>query len=254
MSESKPQSFLLGNAALAVWGEVYNNQVDETALNDWWTNEHLPERLSIPGFLRARRYFSRDDSSPHRTKYFTFYEVAQLDVLTSTAYMEKLNNPTKGTQQHVPTLATMQRSACRVVHSEVRQDLRTCHTGLGGTVAMFVLKFPPKWMETERSLQELLREPFLKMQSEDKTAMNLIILEEDREATEPGSSSESYSNAKRMATQDGIEKWIVLLEFSSPARLLGSRIQTSLQAVKDELQRLGGVSCDVYEFVCSARA
>ena len=254
MSEVKAQSFLLGNAALAVWGEVDNNQVDETALNDWWTNEHLPERLSIPGFLRARRYFCRDDSSPHRTKYFTFYEVSQLDVLTSTAYMEKLNHPTKGTQQHVPTLATMQRSACRVVHSEVRQDLRTCHTGLGGTVAMFVLEVPPKRMETERSLQELLRKPFLKMQSEDKTAMNLIILEEDRKATEPGSSSQSYSNADRKANEDGIEKWILLLEFSSPAGLLGASFKTSLQAVKDELQTLGGMSCNVYEFVCSVRA
>jgi hypothetical protein len=253
MSETKSQSLLLGNAALAIWGDVDSNHVDEPALNDWWTNEHLPERLSIPGFLRARRYYCARGESPSQTKYFTFYEVSDLEVLTSTAYMEKLNNPTKGTQQHVPTLATMQRSACKVVYSEVRRDLRTCSTGLSGTVAMFVLEVPPR-MKMERGLQVSLPEAFAKIQNSDKTAMNLIILEEDKNATEPGSSSQSYQNVKLQPDKYGIKKWIVLLEFSSPAGLLRQSIETSLKPLKVELENLGGVTCDVYEFICSVRA
>ncbi|KAF2240504.1 hypothetical protein BU26DRAFT_572689 [Trematosphaeria pertusa] len=48
---------LLGSAALILWGAISpSSRTDEAALNDWWTNEHLPERLRLPGFRRARRY------------------------------------------------------------------------------------------------------------------------------------------------------------------------------------------------------
>ena len=166
--------------------------------------------------------------------------------------MDKLNNPTKGTQQHVPTLATMQRSACKLVHSEVRHDLRTCSTGLAGTVAMFVLEVLPG-TKMERGIPERLTEAFVKIQASDKTAMNLIILEEDKNATEPGSSSQSYQKVNMQPNQHGLKKWIVLLEFSGPAGLLSRSIETSLQPVKFELENLGGVTCDVYEFICSVR-
>lgn len=54
--------------------------------------EHLQERLSIPGFLRARRCV-RELGSP---SYFMIYELSNTSVLTSPDYLERLNNPTRG--------------------------------------------------------------------------------------------------------------------------------------------------------------
>lgn len=257
MSETKSQSLLLGNAALAIWGDVDSNHVDEPALNDWWTNEHLPERLSIPGFHRARRYFSPDDSG-NQTKYLTLYEVSNLKVLTSTEYMEKLNNPTEGTKTQIPTLATMQRSACRLVYSEARQDLRSCGTGLGATAAVFVLSLPAS-EETSGVLQGVLSNAFSAMQSSSKSAMNLIILEEDKAATEPGSSSQSYSNVKLKPTDErGRKKWIILFEFSTTTRQPVGGIDKILKPVVNELSvaygKSGEMTFNVYEFLCSVRA
>ena len=258
-SSSAPQrqSFLIGSAALVVWGEVDSIQIDESALNDWWTNEHLPERLSIPGFMRARRYYARDDQT-NRTKYLTFYEVSKLETLTSQPYMDKLNDPTQSTEKHLPTLATMHRSACKLVHSEVRQDLSPCRTGLGATMAMFVLSLPPG-DETSNTLTELLSKAFSVMQQTNKNVMGLNILGEDLAATEPGSSTQSYLNTKLKPTdRSELVKWVILFEFSTTASQPLGGVEKVLKPVVDELSlaygQLGELTSDIFEFMCSVRA
>ena len=255
MATEEPRSFILGNAALVVWGEINSNEVDEPALNDWWTNEHLPERLSIPGFQRARRYFSHDDSTS-TTKYLTLYEASDLDVLTSPAYMEKLNHPTSGTQQHIPTLATMYRSACSLVLSEARKELRPCGTGIGATMAIFILSLPSS-VDVD-NLQNLLSGKFSVIQASNKTAMNFILLQENKAATAPGSSSQSYLNVKLKPSDGGdTKKYIAFLEFSNSARHPVGGVQGILKPLADELAAKYGndaVINDVYEFMCSVRA
>ena len=237
---SEVQSFLNGMAALVVWGDVDSTKVDEASLNDWWTNEHLPERLSIRGFLRARRYYEPNELS-NRTKYLTLYEVSSVDTLTSEAYMEKLNNPTPSTEKHLPTLAAMQRPACRVAHSEVRHDLRTCGTGVGGTMAMFVLSLPPD-DTTASTLRRLLSKAFRTTQRTNKSAMTLNILQEDRAATEPGSSSQSYLNVNiKPTTNASMVKWVMLFEFPSTARQAVDGVQKMLNPVMNELSLTYGI-------------
>lgn len=256
MTTANFKSFLLGRAALVVWGDVNSHEVNESALNDWWTNEHLPERLSIPGFNRARRYFSRDGSKA-TTKYLTLYEASDPDVLTSTAYMEKLNNPTLGTQQHIPTLATMQRSACDLVYSESRSELRVCGTGLGATMAMLVLSTKSDDRVDDR-LQEYMSKSFSSLQSSNQNAMNLVILKENKAATEPGSSSQSYLNVKLKPRDEGdLMKWIVLFEFACSVRQPDIDVQKTLQPFIDDLGSVAKVettNLDVYEFMCSVRS
>ena len=48
---------LLGSAAMLLAFDVEATAVDEH--DRWHTQEHLPERLSIPGFLRGTRWISR---------------------------------------------------------------------------------------------------------------------------------------------------------------------------------------------------
>src|SRR5919197_1588691 len=61
---------------------------DEDAFNAWYDEEHVPLRISVPGFLSARRYKSVDDGSGPR--YLALYEVESLGVLKSSAY-KRLN-------------------------------------------------------------------------------------------------------------------------------------------------------------------
>ncbi|MBE0614223.1 MAG: hypothetical protein IH604_11195 [Burkholderiales bacterium] len=58
----------------------------EEEFNAWYDTEHLPERLSIPGFISARRWV--DPKAPAGTgKYLATYELENRDVLKTAAYL-----------------------------------------------------------------------------------------------------------------------------------------------------------------------
>ena len=73
----------------------------------------MPERLSIPGFRRGRR-FSRPGHSP---EWLTVYEADDLSVVTSPEYLARLNAPTPGTVSTLRYFQNTSRAVCRVVHS-----------------------------------------------------------------------------------------------------------------------------------------
>lgn len=54
----------------------------EEEFNRWYNEEHLPERLSIPGFVRARR-FRAIEGGP---KYLALYDLESPDVLDTDEY------------------------------------------------------------------------------------------------------------------------------------------------------------------------
>jgi hypothetical protein len=54
----------------------------EAEFHRWYEEEHLAERMVIPGFLSARR-FEAIEGSP---KYLAFYDLETPDVLQSAAY------------------------------------------------------------------------------------------------------------------------------------------------------------------------
>lgn len=103
---------LLGKAALAMWWDMAPAMRDE--FQHWHTHEHFPERLSVPGFLRASRYASADGGEG----FFIMYEVGDFEVLTSAAYLAHLNAPTPWSTKLMPHHRNMVRSQCDVVHSE----------------------------------------------------------------------------------------------------------------------------------------
>jgi hypothetical protein len=55
----------------------------EDEFNEWYNEEHFPERAQCPGFIGGRR-FETFAGSP---KYHTIYEYETLDVLKSSAYL-----------------------------------------------------------------------------------------------------------------------------------------------------------------------
>jgi len=59
----------------------------EEEFNAWYDDEHMAERLAIPGFRSARRWVA--DVAPGEGKYLATYELDSLAVLTSAAYLAR---------------------------------------------------------------------------------------------------------------------------------------------------------------------
>lgn len=101
---------LCSDAAMVLYYDIAGDNADH---DDWHTYEHLHERLSIPGFLRATRWVA----DPGAPKYMVIYEVTGTDVATSPAYLERLNNPTPWTTSMMSRFRGMVRGFCSVVAS-----------------------------------------------------------------------------------------------------------------------------------------
>jgi hypothetical protein len=99
---------LLGRAAMLLWYDIIPEQIAEH--DDWHTRQHFPERIGIPGFIRAQRWVSRLPA----LRYFVVYEVSDADVLSSAAYLERLNNPTPWTSRIMPSFRGMVRGFCKL--------------------------------------------------------------------------------------------------------------------------------------------
>lgn len=76
-------------AFLALWNDYPATLTDE--YEAWHTYEHVPERLTTPGMLWARRYadFAQPDN-----RYFTLYALESLQVLEQSSYLDLVRRPT----------------------------------------------------------------------------------------------------------------------------------------------------------------
>lgn len=80
----------------------------EEEFNAWYDEEHLPERLAIPGFRSARRWVSE------RT-YLATYELDSAKVLQSPAYLARFNNQTPWSKRCLGKLVVFKRWACEQI-------------------------------------------------------------------------------------------------------------------------------------------
>jgi hypothetical protein len=82
----------------------------EEEFNAWYDEEHLPERLAVPGYRSARRWVA--DGKPGEGKYLATYELDLAGVLQSDAYLQRLNNPTPWTKRCLKACVVFRRWAC----------------------------------------------------------------------------------------------------------------------------------------------
>lgn len=87
-----------GRGLLMVFTEVPPEHEDE--YNRWYNEEHIPERLSIPGVLNAARYLATQGGP----KYLACYELAEPDAWHSDAWQHWLKNPTEWSQRMSPSV------------------------------------------------------------------------------------------------------------------------------------------------------
>jgi len=132
---------LLGTAAMLLSFDVADDVVAEH--DRWHTEEHLPERLAIPGFLRGTRWVARTG----QPRYFVMYEVADLAVLQSQPYRDRLDHPSAWTSRMMPHYRGMTRGFCRVAAS----------AGAGVGEAALLARFAPRG-EDETALRAWLDE------------------------------------------------------------------------------------------------
>src|SRR3984885_14314517 len=86
---------------------------DEVEFNRWYDREHLIERVSIDGFLEARRYIAQQGSP----KYLFLYSVRTFEVLDSPAYRTALMNPTEWSIKTLARFKNMIRAIARITIS-----------------------------------------------------------------------------------------------------------------------------------------
>ncbi len=113
---------LAGEAVVAIWNDIAPQT--RTQFYDWHVNEHMPERVGIPGFRRGRRYIAVDAVT--RPEFFTLYEADAMPVLQGSDYANRLNDPTQGTKATTAQFRDTFRALSRVVVSH--------GPGMGGMV------------------------------------------------------------------------------------------------------------------------
>jgi hypothetical protein len=85
-----------GTGLLMVWADVPAGKEED--FNRWYTEEHLAERRSVPGFLSAARY----EAVKSGPKHLACYELESVAVLESDAYRRVQANPTPWTRRCSP--------------------------------------------------------------------------------------------------------------------------------------------------------
>ena len=115
---------LLGGAVLVNWGGIVEDK--EIEYNEWHSKEHMPERISLPGFLRGLRAVGIPGTDVNH-KYFMMYEAEAKEVFVSLKYLERLNNPTEWTKDILSNYLSPSRTICSVISSK--------SIGVGGYLA-----------------------------------------------------------------------------------------------------------------------
>jgi hypothetical protein len=107
---------LTGRGAVTIWNDVA--WAGRDVFYRWHDEEHIPERVGIEGFLRGRRYIRLEAE----IEWFTLYETTDVGVLSSDAYLARLNDPTPLTREAVAHFFNVTRGLGDVVVSEGEAD------------------------------------------------------------------------------------------------------------------------------------
>ncbi len=86
----------------------------EEEFNAWYDDEHLAERLAIPGFLSAQRWVA--DVGRGEGKYLGTYELQSPAVLQSAEYLARFRNQTPWSRRCLGRAVVFRRWACEQLH------------------------------------------------------------------------------------------------------------------------------------------
>jgi hypothetical protein len=100
---------LLGLGAVTIWNDI--DPAGREIFYGWHEQEHMIERVGIPGFLRGRRYIAIDAE----IEWFTLYETTTAAVMSGPDYLARLNSPTEWTRRAVREFRNVTRGLTEVI-------------------------------------------------------------------------------------------------------------------------------------------
>ncbi len=187
---------LLGTGAMIFWHDIAGDEAD---YNHWHAFEHMPERVGIPGFHRGRRYVAAEGAP----RYFNMYETENAAVLTSPAYLERLNDPTPWTTASLPKFRNSNRTLCRVTAS--------FGNGTGGILLSIQLAPEP---QQDDALRQWLVDTVLPELATRPGLVGAHLLEGDPEASQVETGEKALRDRP-----DEVADWVLLVEALDRAAL-----------------------------------
>jgi hypothetical protein len=103
-----------GTGAIIIWNDITAEGRDD--FYDWHLNEHIPERLDVPGFLLGSRYIAVSPET--KPEFLTLYVTRDETIATSAPYLERLNAPTPWTKRTTAHFRNTSRALTRTVYSQ----------------------------------------------------------------------------------------------------------------------------------------
>lgn len=182
---------LAGEGAVAIWHDIAPEGRDE--FYAWHGEEHMPERVGIPGFLRGRRYVAFDAD----LEFFNLYEALTPQVLVGGDYLRRLEAPTPWTRATVTHFRSVARSICRVAATYGR--------GCGGTVA--TLRYDVGESDAARH-ERIMADEVLPRLAAERGIAGAHLLIADAEAS-------GRETAEQRARNDGgntVPRWVAIVE------------------------------------------
>ena len=129
----------MADAMMAAWLDITPEVEAEFA--DWYFREHVPERVTLPGFLSGRRYTAPGEGP---NKYLALYEATATEVFASDAYRARLDQPTEWTSKIMPHFRNFARSVF-----DVRLEIGDQYGGAIATIRYANGDGPAGWLEGE---------------------------------------------------------------------------------------------------------
>ena len=128
-----------GAALLIVFVDV--DAEHDAEFNEWYNQEHLPERLSAPGFLDGARY----EAVKGGPRYLAVYELESAETLQSDEYRRQSENPTEWTKRMSPNVIgrNMVRNVCTQIYPAA-SDPDTTGRGMAPALQIGRMDVPPE--------------------------------------------------------------------------------------------------------------
>ena len=128
-----------GTALLIVFADVDTEY--DAEFNAWYNEEHIPERLSAPGFLDAARY----QATKGGPRYLAVYELESAAAMQTAEYRRQSQNPTEWTKRVSPTV--IGRGTVRNVYTQMspaESDPDTLGRGMAPALQIGRMDVPPE--------------------------------------------------------------------------------------------------------------
>ena len=208
---------------LVIWNDIAEDW--EAEFLKWHVREHIPERVSLPGFLRGQRYVAIDA----KPRYFNFYEAQDAAAFGSDAYRDRLNNPTPWTRKVVAQFANTGRTICRRVAAAGRGD------GAFVETARLSVAAGPAFLE---SMKKRALSAFV---SQDGVVAATLL------QGVPSASSGDSAEKKLRSQPDQVADWVLIVEAVTSAALMDPAASAEREAALRNAGVMPGWQRGVYQ-------